>query len=191
MKKALLIIDAQKIYSNPESEYFVEGVNQVLDNMNAIIDEFDRNSDMIIYVRHEHVADGSDSGRMFDYDGSIGEIEFQKNTEYAQFIDNLRLVDNGYNIIKKRYSAFIGTELNELLHNNGIEKLVIIGFMTNFCCESTARDAHDLDYFVDFIIDATGTPGTDKLDVPEVKLATVATLEAGFAVIKNTEDIVR
>ena len=35
--------------------------------------------------------------------------------------------------------------------------------MTNFCCESTARYAHDVDFHVDFISDATGTPGTDNL----------------------------
>ena len=30
--------------------------------------------------------------------------------------------------------------------------------MTNVCCETTARAAHDKDYFVDFIADATGAP---------------------------------
>jgi len=53
--------------------------------------------------------------------------------------------------------------------------------MTNFCCESTARDAHDRDYYVDFIIDATGTPGLEKLNQEQIKLVSAQTLSAGYA----------
>jgi len=53
--------------------------------------------------------------------------------------------------------------------------------MTNFCCESTARDAHDRDYYVDFILDATGTPGLEKLNQEQIKLTSAQTLSAGYA----------
>jgi ureidoacrylate peracid hydrolase len=60
--------------------------------------------------------------------------------------------------------------------------------MTNFCCESTARDAHDRDYYVDFIIDATGTPGLEKLNQEQIKLASAQTLSTGYANILKTEE---
>ena len=60
--------------------------------------------------------------------------------------------------------------------------------MTNFCCESTARDAHDRDYFVDFIIDATGTPGTDNFNERKIRKIVSELLSSGFARIKTTKE---
>ena len=71
-------------------------------------------------------------------------------------------------VIKNRYSAFTGTSLDKILRQNEVDTVVVCGFMTNFCCDSTAREAHDRDYFVDFIVDATGTPGTEHMSQVEV-----------------------
>jgi ureidoacrylate peracid hydrolase len=63
--------------------------------------------------------------------------------------------------------------------------------MTNFCCESTARDAHDRDYDVDFIIDATGTPDLGKLNQEQIKLASAQTLFAGYANVLKTKEFLK
>ncbi len=51
-------------------------------------------------------------------------------------------------IVKHRYSAFIGTELDPLLRAQGVENLVFTGITSNVCVESTARDAYMHDYHV-------------------------------------------
>ncbi len=61
-------------------------------------------------------------------------------------------------MVKRRYSCFEGTELEAILRSVDASGVAVCGYMTNFCCESTARAAHDRDYFVDFIADATGAP---------------------------------
>lgn len=50
-------------------------------------------------------------------------------------------------IVKPRYSAFIGTDLDALLKARGIETVVTFGITTDVCVASTARDAwqHDFD----------------------------------------------
>ncbi len=57
---------------------------------------------------------------------------------------------------KTRYGAFIpGTcDLDALLRARGIDTLIISGTLTNCCCESTARDAMQLNYRVIFATDA-------------------------------------
>ena len=189
MKRALLVIDVQKIYALEESSYFVGNSQAVVKNINRLIDSFHGQGEMIVYIKHEHNPDGSDSGRMFDFAGDVGSIEFQEGSQEAEFVDALSIIENAPIIIKKRYDAFLGTELNNILQENNIEKVVICGFMTNFCCESTARHAHDIDYFVDFVVDAMGTPGTELLTPEETTTATVATIQEGFAVVVNTDDI--
>lgn len=189
MKQALLVIDVQKIYTLEDTGYLVEDLEPIVSNINRLIDKFYKQGDLIIYIKHEHAPDGIDSGRMFDFDGESGEIEFKKGTVDIEFIDNLNIIPNAIIISKTRYDAFINTVLEEELKKNNIDKIVICGFMTNFCCESTARHAHDIDYYVDFIKDATGTPGTEVLSPQETINASLATLESGFANVLQTDDV--
>ena len=60
-------------------------------------------------------------------------------------------------IVKHRYSAFIGTELDPLLRAQGVENLVFTGITSNVCVESTARDAYMHDYHVLVVADLTAT----------------------------------
>ena len=58
-------------------------------------------------------------------------------------------------IIKKRPSAFLGTELDYVLRGLAIARLIIAGTSTNWAVESTARDADARDYDVVVARDAT------------------------------------
>ena len=187
MSKALLVIDAQKIYTDPESEMYSENAKSTIKRINSLIEEFKQNDEPIIFVRHVHKLDGTDLGRMFDFTGEAEEdFNFKEGTEEVEYDQNLIKPGGSAEVVKNRYSAFVGTDLEKRLKKAGVDTVVVCGFMTNFCCESTARDAHDKDYFVDFIIDATGTPGTEKLDQKEVRKVVAELLESGFARIKTT-----
>jgi len=190
MKKALLVIDVQNIYTNRDSELFCRDSKKTTERINQIITGFESKKLPIIYVRHIHKEDGSDLGRMFDYSGEFEGFNFKENSIDVEFDSNLVQVENSYKIVKKRYSAFERTDLDQYLKKNNIERIVIVGFMTNFCCESTAREAHDKDYYVDFVIDATGTPGTDNLDEKEIRKIVAELLKSGFATIYKTKDYI-
>lgn len=58
---------------------------------------------------------------------------------------------------KPGLSAFAGTDLDRRLAEQGIDELVLCGLLTNFCVESTARDAFDRGYRVRVVSDATAT----------------------------------
>ena len=57
---------------------------------------------------------------------------------------------------KSRFSAFFPSvcDLHEQLAARGIENVAIGGVVTNFCCETSARDAMMLDYKVAMVSDA-------------------------------------
>jgi ureidoacrylate peracid hydrolase len=189
MPKALLVVDVQKIYTNPDSEMYCDNAKATVKKINNLIEGFNHTKEPIIFVRHTHSADGSDLGRMFDYTGEAEEdFNFKAGTEEVEYDDNLLKPENPGEVVKHRYSAFIGTDLDKRLKKAGVDTVVVCGFMTNFCCESTARGAHDRDYFVDFVVDATGTPGTDHLDQKEIRKVVAELLEAGFARVKTTKE---
>ncbi len=189
MKTALLVIDAQKVYTNPNSELYCEDSKKTLEKINKLISKFDKANWPIFLVRHIHKADGSDLGRMFDFAGEPEEdFNFKEGTEEIEFDDNLLNPLKTQQIIKARYSAFEGTDLKSKLDSLGVGRVVICGFMTNFCCESTAREAHDKDYFVDFVIDATGTPGTDNLSQKKIRKIVGELFEAGIAMVITAKE---
>jgi nicotinamidase-related amidase len=53
--------------------------------------------------------------------------------------------------------SFTGTDLDEWLKARGIDTVTIAGYMTQVCCDTTARQAMHLGYKVEFLNDATGT----------------------------------
>lgn len=57
---------------------------------------------------------------------------------------------------KSRFSAFLPgvCDLHEQLARRGIQNVAIGGVVTNFCCETSARDAMMLDYRVAMVSDA-------------------------------------
>jgi len=189
MKNALIVIDAQQIYSRGDSDLFVTDYAPAVENINKLIDAAQANGELVIYVRHQHAADGTDAGRMFDFAGPSDELQFVAGTPDAEFMPELKIIDGAPIIIKNRYSCFVNTDLEKLLKENGIEKVTLCGFMTNFCVDATARHAHDLDYFVDVVLDACGTPGTEELSPIDTARATAATLSNGVAVVKNIGDL--
>lgn len=51
-------------------------------------------------------------------------------------------------IEKHRHSAFVGTELEQVLRDRGIQTLVMAGVQTHVCIESTLRDGSARGYYI-------------------------------------------
>ncbi len=188
MKQALLVVDVQKIYTSKSSEMFCRDADKTLARINKLVDTFESEKSPIVYVRHQHRMDRSDIGNLFNFDGGeVEEVNFLEGSEGVKYDRRLRLASNYIEIVKTRYSAFAGTELATILRKQAVRRVVVTGFMTNFCCESTARAAFDLDFFVDVIIDATGTPGTENYNQAKIRKESAEILSAGFARVFTTE----
>lgn len=65
-------------------------------------------------------------------------------------------------ITKTASGAFTGTALDSTLRNMGIEHLILVGFMTDECVETTARVALDYGYVARVVSDATTTYDADS-----------------------------
>jgi nicotinamidase-related amidase len=186
---ALLVIDVQNIYAAADSPLYVKNLPHSLENINALAKAFAAAGKPVIYVRHVHRADGRDAGRMFDFGGTAEPVSFVEGSTEADYAPGLLIVPEGLHMTKHRYSSFEGTELEGLLRSLDVNRVAICGYMTNFCCDSTARAAHDRDYFVDFIADATGAPDlAENLDEARIIEAISTTLSAGFARVFTSAD---
>ncbi len=80
-------------------------------------------------------------------DAKTGEVRCAEGSWGAEFFDVAPA--EGEIIIKKhRYSAFCGTELDDVLREHGIRSVVVTGVATNICVESTLRDGFNRGYYI-------------------------------------------
>lgn len=178
-KSALLVIDMQKFFLEPNSPTFTCGGLAILPNVRKLIYAFREHNLPVIYTCHVHHPNLLDAGIM----GWWWEGMCLENSEESQVHDDIAPKPNEKIIYKHRYSAFYNTDLETILRCLKIEDLVVCGIMTNMCCESTARDAYYRDYRVFFLADATGTINE------EMHLASLLNLAFGFAYVTSTDDI--
>jgi nicotinamidase-related amidase len=66
----------------------------------------------------------------------------------AEICPEVQPVEGEPVVVKHRFSAFAGTELDLLLRSRRIQTLVVAGVVTYVCVESTVRDAFFADYHV-------------------------------------------
>ena len=88
---------------------------------------------------------------------------------------------------KKSGDAFFpgNCDLHQQLQMRKIQSILIVGMVTNVCCESTARGATELDYQVTMISDAMWGHKEGQHE------ATLATFFRNFGDVRPTEDVLR
>lgn len=180
-KSALLVIDMQQFFLNPESPTFTCGGIAIIPTLMRIISAFRKADRPVIYTRHVHHPNRLDAGIMeWWWEGMCleGSPESEIHSQVAP-------LPGDKVILKHRYSAFYNTDLETILRCLKIEDLVVSGIMTNMCCESTARDAYYRDYRVFFPADGTGSINE------EMHLSSLLNLAFGFAFVTTADSIIQ
>lgn len=96
-------------------------------------------------------------------------------------------------VTKDVNSGFIGTSLEIQLRRSGIDRLVVAGFFTNFCVETTVRMAGNLGFDTYLVEDACATTnrlgpdGTDH-DPELVHQLSVASMHGEFCTAISTDN---
>ena len=96
----------------------------------------------VIWVRQEFEPDLRDAFLLMRDFGARITI---KGTDGCKLLAGIEVGPQDYEVIKKRYSAFFGTGLQELLSSLKCEQLVVGGVNSHACVRSTAVDAYQRD----------------------------------------------
>jgi len=145
---ALLVLDMQRYFTEPQSHAFVPSSQAIIKNINQLIHLFVSNKKPVYFSRH---IDETQTLMNTWWGGSIPREE--PLSQLSPAIDCSR----GQIIDKNTYDFFHETSLDQMLKKKGIQTVVITGVMTHLCCDTTARSAFVKNYQVFFPIDATAT----------------------------------
>lgn len=120
--------------------------------------------------------------------GPPGAMIFAPEGQGVRFLPDL-MPTSGEIVVKKTHpNSFVRTNLDELLRQSGRRQLIVTGFMTHMCVDSTARAAFDLDYDVFLVASATADrplprPEGGMMSATEVRKATLTALSDRFATV--------
>jgi nicotinamidase-related amidase len=65
----------------------------------------------------------------------------------TEFCDECTPLEGELVVTKRRSSAFVGTDLEQILRSRGIEAVAVVGIVTQGCVEATIRDAAHRDFY--------------------------------------------
>lgn len=145
----LLVIDIQKDGLMPAGSTgipLMPGFSGIVERSARVLAAARRAGVPAIFFLEEHRASGIDIGRELDGAESMHCVEGAPGTA---LVDELRPSgDREFFVMKRRYSCFIGTELDILLRALRAETLIMVGCLTDVCVHYTAADAHQRDYVI-------------------------------------------
>ena len=122
-------------------------VDRIIHGTNELVGLFRSTKRPILWVRQEFAPDLSDA---FLEMRKRSIRAYVAGTAGAQFDPRLDVRPADVVIIKKRYSAFFGTDLDEVLRELGVDTLILTGANTHACIRTTAIDAYQRDLKVIF-----------------------------------------
>ncbi len=168
-RAALLVLDMQDYFLEPDSHAFVPSSAAIIPRLAALQDIFITRSRPVIQTRQ--CNNDQNAGQMAQW---WREVMVETNPLNGV---TPRLARREVDIVKKsQYDAFYTTNLEARLREAGITQVVVGGVMTHLCCETTARSAFMRGFAVYFLID--GTASYNSL----YHLGSLRALAHGFAV---------
>jgi nicotinamidase-related amidase len=174
---ALLVIDVQKAFDHPS--WGQRNNLEAEANIARLLRGWRASARPVIHIQHRNTA----PGRLFSED----EPGFAVKPEAAPAA--------GEPVLYKRVnSAFIGTDLEQRLREQGIEGVVVCGLTTDHCVSTTTRMAGNLDFATVIVSDATATfdrtgPDGRQWSAQDMHDSALASLNQEFAEIDTTDAV--
>ncbi|HWT29387.1 MAG TPA: cysteine hydrolase family protein [Methylophilaceae bacterium] len=175
---ALIMIDCQNTYRRGIMQ--LEGVEPAIREAQKLLEMARDLKVPVIHIQHD-----AGEGSPYDVRADIGMI----SSEVSPI--------SGESVITKNYPhAFIQTEVDQRLKALGVQNIVLAGFMTHMCINSTAHGGFNLGYAPIVVASATATralPASDGSVVPAAAVqaaALAATRDLYAVVVESAGDLV-
>jgi nicotinamidase-related amidase len=117
----------------------------VIDNFVRLVGHCREVGAPIIYITTYRRADNSDAPKTVADVGGGGGAAMLEGTAAVEVIDELAPRDGDYIVVKPRFSAYYGTNMEGILKSLGTETILVGGISTQRSVEGTARDAKNRD----------------------------------------------
>jgi nicotinamidase-related amidase len=177
-RAALVLIDVQREYFAETGPLRIPDGPMVLAKLRSLLEDYREANMPIVHIRHEEAA----GAPVFAIDGPLVETMPDVAPRHIEPV-----------IVKHAPGAFTDTELSLVLNQLAVRSVVIAGFMTHMCCDTTARQAQARGLDVIFLTDGTATRtlslGGRTIDYRDVQATTLAAQADGFSRLADVSTV--
>lgn len=176
---ALLLVDIQKAFLEKDYPGLIRNNEHAEFICGKILKKW-RTLDLpIIHVRHS---------------STNPESKLHKSRPGFEFNDYVTPLETEMVLTKEVNSAFIGTNLENILIKSHIDTLVIVGMTTNHCISTTVRMSGNLGFDTYLISDSTACYNTKGLngeiiDCNTIYNSALASLQEEFATVIDSKEL--
>jgi len=183
---ALLLIDLQNDYypTYDGAKWPLSGTEKASDNAAALLSQCRKNNIPVVHVRHEFPSNEAPF--------------FLPNSDGAKIHPSVAPIAGESVVLKHQINSFRDTQLQKILEELNVEKLIIVGAMSHMCIDAVTRAAVDLGYECHVAHDACATLALEfngvTVSANDVHHAFMAALSFGYCNVDSTEkllDLVR
>jgi nicotinamidase-related amidase len=189
---ALIIADAQKDFLASDGAMAkdlgidVSRMQNAVPRLNRFIHAARRVGIMIVWTKGIIVTDRSMPNYRLQWGEGSNIKVVRCGTDGVEFYSGMtQPLSTEYVITKWNYDAFENTDLDLLLRSNGIKTLLLTGFGTNVCVESTARHGFTRGYYIVLVSDCTDTITQQEYE------ATIFNIKNYFGIVASSEEIMK
>ena len=150
MNSAVLVIDVQRgLFDEIPRPYEAE---EIIQRINFITSKARNYGAPVIFIQHEQAK---------------GLLEY--GSEGWKLQAELKVDDNDFKVRKKTPDSFLHTNLEEILSSNDSKNLIICGYASEFCVDTTTRRAAALGYTVQLVSDAHTTHNKEHASAKQIR----------------------
>jgi len=173
-KTALLVIDCQNYFLDPQSPAFLQNSPAIVPKINRLTKAFSEAGRPVFFTVH----------RAPTQSGNLMSGRYQRLPRGRDCLLWPGIAKPAKSIVlsKEHYSAFQRTDLEPKLRRLGVKKIYLCGVMTHLCVDTTARHGFMLGFWPAIIADACCSKS------PAYHRAALLALEHGFAEILTVKE---
>ena len=134
-RTALILVDVIKAFYDPEGAFYYPGSLEALEGTRRLLEAARTGGRLVVHARDVHRE------TLSDFEESKLPRHSVAGTLDSEFVPGFEPGRGEVEIHKRRFSAFHATDLELLLREQGIDRVVIAGVKTNVCIRATVQDA--------------------------------------------------
>ena len=132
-RTALVVIDMINPYDHPDADRLVPSVRDALPAVLELTERARASDAPVIYVNDNFGSWRSDQAEL---------VRSALAGRHPELVEPVRPAEDALFVVKARHSVFFQTPLEYLLAQEGVERLVLTGQVTEQCVLYSALDAH-------------------------------------------------
>lgn len=185
-RTALVVVDVQNDFADPKGSLYVDGGEQIVPLVNQLAAAARESGAVVVYTQDWHPP----ATPHFQSQGGIWPVHCVQGTWGAQLHPDLDVAgpvlrkgsggEDGYSGFAVRdvgTGAEQPTELDAILRDHEVRRVVIVGLAEDVCVKETAVDARRLDYETIVLREATRavklSPGDEQAAIEAMEAAGV------------------